>query len=306
MFARKHIYFAFPIWAAICILAPAFLMAQGTNSADFLQIPVFSRGSALSGAMVANADGVGALFYNPAGVARNGSGEVSFSHTELMQDLRLDNVSLAIPLKNGSGIGLGLTYLGYGSIAGYDAAGASTGSLSAYSFMMNVAYSQKLSDALSAGVAVKPVFEKLDELEARTVTFDLGMMAEVGQFSFGAQYANLGGKLKYVNEEVGLPATMRFGMSYRTLGSSSVVSIAGNKEQGEGLSFGAGIEYSYSSMLTFRAGYGGSLEDKTNSTDGIALGIGLNLSHIGLDYSYRPSSTNEGIHQITGSYQFGR
>ncbi|MGB5107949.1 MAG: PorV/PorQ family protein [Candidatus Zixiibacteriota bacterium] len=306
MFARKHILLAFPIWVAVCFLTPAVVAGQGTNSADFLQIPVFSRGSALSGAMVANADGVGALFYNPAGVARNGSGEVSFSHTELMQDLRLDNVSVAIPLKNGSGIGLGVTYLGYGSIAGYDAAGASTGSLSAYSFMMNVGYSQKLSEALSAGIAMKPVFERLDDLEAQTVTFDLGLIADVGQFSFGAQYANIGGKLKYVQEEVGLPTTMRFGMSYRTLGSSSVISFAGNKEQGEGISFGAGMEYAYNSMLTFRAGYGGSLEDKTNSTDGVALGIGLNLNHIGLDYSYRPSSTNEGIHQITGSYQFGR
>ena len=306
MFARKHIGLALPIWAAVLILAPAVFAGQGTNSADFLQIPVFSRGSALSGAMVANADGVGALFYNPAGVARDGSGEVSFSHTELMQDLRLDNISVAVPLKNGSGIGVGLTYLGYGSIAGYDAAGTSTGSLSAYSFMMNVGYSQKLSEVLSAGVAVKPVFEKLDDLDAKTVTFDLGLMAEVGQFSFGAQYANIGGKLKYVEEEVGLPTTMRFGMSYRTLGSSSVVSVAGNKEEGEGISFGAGIEYSYNSMLTFRAGYGGSLEDQTNSTDGMALGIGLNLSHIGIDYSYRPSSTSEGIHQITGSYQFGR
>lgn len=306
MFARKHIVFALPILVTLSILSPASIAGQGTNSADFLQIPVFSRGSALSGAMVANADGVGALFYNPAGVARNGSGEVSFSHTELMQDLRLDNVSFAVPLKSGSGIGLGITYLGYGSIAGYDAAGASTGNLSAYSFMMNVAYSQKLSDALSAGIAVKPVFEKLDDLEAKTVTFDLGLMADFGQFSFGAQYANIGGKLRYVQEEVGLPTTMRMGMSYHTFGSASVISIAANKEEGEGFSFGAGMEYSYNSMLTFRAGYGGSLEDKTNSTDGLALGIGLKLSHIGLDYSYRPSSTSEGIHQITGSYQFGR
>lgn len=297
---------AFVILSLVAILAVSATAGPGTNSADFLNIPVFSRGAALSGAMVANADGATALFYNPAGVGRNGSGEFSFSHTELMQDLRLDNFSMAIPMKNGSGIGLGLTYLGYGNIAGYDVAGVATGDLSAYSFMVNLGYSQRLTETFSAGIAVKPVFEKLDNLEASTVTFDLGLMAEFGQFSVGAQYANLGGKLKYVTEEISLPATMRLGVSYRTFGSSSMISLAGNKEQGEGVSLGAGFEYAYNSILTFRAGYGGSLEQTATSADGMSLGLGLLLDHIGLDYTYRPSSTSEGIHQITGSYRFGR
>lgn len=306
MSSCRFFQIAFVICSVLLVSAAAVIAGPGTNSGDFLNIPVFSRGAALSGALVANADGVNALFYNPAGVGRDGTGEVSFSHTELMQDLRLDNFSIAIPLKNGSGIGFGLTYLGYGSIAGYDVAGVATGDLSAYSFMLNLGYSQKLSESFSAGVAVKPVFEKLDDLEANTVTFDLGLMAEFGQFSVGAQYANIGGRLKYVEEEISLPATMRLGVSYRTFGSSSVVSVTGNKEQGEGVSFGAGLEYAYSSMLVFRAGYGGSLEQSSTSSDGMALGVGLTLDHIGIDYTYRPSTTNEGIHQITGCYRFGR
>lgn len=297
---------AFVITGTLVFLASVAVAGPGTNSADFLNIPVFSRGAALSGAMVANANGASALFYNPAGVGRDGSGEVSFSHTELMQDLRLDNFSMAIPLKNGSGVGFGLTYLGYGSIAGYDVSGVATGDLSAYSFALNLGYSQKLSESFSAGIAVKPIFEKLDDLEAKTITLDLGLMAEFGQFSIGAQYANLGGKLRYVEEEISLPATIRLGVSYRTFGSSSIVSVAANKEQGEGMSFGAGLEYAYSSILTFRAGYGGSLERTSTSADGMALGVGLMLDHVGLDYTYRPSSTSEGIHQITGCYRFGR
>ncbi len=306
MSARILFKISAAVLGTLCVLATTAIAGPGTNSADFLKIPVFSRGSALSGTMVANADGAGALFYNPAGVARHGTGEVSFSHTELMQDLRLDNFSLAVPIRNGSGLGLGLTYLGYGNIAGYDAAGIATGNLSAYSFMMTVGYSQKLSEALSAGVAVKPVFEKLDDVEANTVTFDLGLMADFGQFSLGAQYANLGGKLKYIQEEISLPTTVRVGASYRTFGSSSVISVAGTKESGENVAFGAGLEYAYNSILTFRAGYGGSLEKSSNGGDGIALGLGLHINHVGLDYTYRPSSTSEGIHQITGCYQFGR
>ena len=300
---NQAILFALLVFVAAANSARA---GAGTSSAEFLKIPVFSRGTALSGTLVASADGACALFYNPAGIARHGSGELTLSHTELLQDLRLDNISFALPLKGGSGLGFGITYLGYGSIAGYDASGAATGNLSAYSLAFDIGYSQRVSEVLSAGIAAKPIFEKLDEVNASTITFDIGLMADLGQFTFGAQYANLGGRLRYVQEEVGLPSALRVGASYTTLGSSSVISIAGSKEEGRGLSLGAGIEYAYNSLLTFRAGYGSSLESQNGATDGVSLGLGLKLDRFDLDYSFQPSTTNEGVHQITGSYRFGR
>lgn len=289
---------------AIFLAGEAAWAGSGTHAADFLNIPADSRGAALGNSCVSNSAGAGALFYNPAALAADGFGEMSFSHAELMQDLRLDNISLALPLKSG-GLGVGITYLGYGDIQGYDVAGVATGDLSAYSMQVSIGYSQRLGEALSAGIAVKPVIEKLADYNANTVTFDAGLLAQFGRFSVGAQYANIGGSLKYLDESISLPATIRVGASFRTIGFSTF-SMAAAKTEGESTVLGAGLEYQYSHMLAFRAGYNGALESSDNTADGLSLGAGLHLGQMGFDYSYRPTASQEGVHQITASLRFGR
>ncbi len=280
------------------------LAGSGTHAADFLNIPVYSRGAAMGNACVSNASGAAALFYNPAAIALNGTGEISATHSELMQDLRLDNLSLAIPLRSG-GLGIGITYLGYGTIQGYDVAGVATGDLSAYSMQISLGYSQRLSDVLSVGVTAKPVIEKLADYSASTITFDAGAMAQFGRLSLGLQYANFGGSLKYIEESISLPATLRLGASYRTLGASTF-SVAGYKTSGVGFVLGGGLEYLYSSALAVRAGYSSQLDDNGTSADGLSLGAGLLLGQMGLDYSYRPTASQEGVHQLTASFRFSK
>ncbi len=278
---------------------------SGATSGDFLTIPVFSRGTALSGAWVADAGGAGALYYNPAGIARDRSGEISVSHSELLQDLRLNNISLAIPTPRG-GIGLGVTYLGYGNINGYDAAGIATGSLHAFSLALQLGYAQRLSDVLSVGAVAKPMIERLDAQTARTVTFDFGLRADFGRVAFGAQYANVGGSLQFLNERMELPRALRVGASLRTAGLGSTFSVAAAKEKGEAVSLGGGLEYQYNSMLTFRGGYGASLERASSASDGFSVGAGMLLGNLMFDYTYRPTATSEGVHYITASVRLGR
>ncbi len=288
------------------ILSIQLIAGEGTSSGEFLKISPYSRGAAVGGAWVAVAEGAGALYYNPAGIGRRGIGEISVSHSQLYQDLKLENLGIAYPLGSGSGIGFGVNYLGYGSIEGYDVQGNSTGVLSAYSMCVNVAFSQRLTDEISIGAAVKPVFERLGSFSARTITADLGVIADLGQFSLGAQMANWGGSLKFVNERVGLPKTINVGAAYRTLGGGSIISLGATRSN-EGLfSMGSGIEYHYNGNLALRVGYSSSLQNQTATSGGLSFGVGLNVSPVGIDYSYRPSSSLDGIHQITASYRFGK
>ncbi|TFH64982.1 MAG: PorV/PorQ family protein, partial [Candidatus Zixiibacteriota bacterium] len=210
------------------------------------------------------------------------------------------------PLHNGSGVGLGVSYLGYGSIAGYDVSGNATGNVSAYSLLLAVGFSQRINSNLSLGVVIKPIFERLGGYSAHTVTTDFGLIADLGQFSLGAQVANWGGSSKFVNDEIGLPTSFRVGIAYRTLGASSVVSLGGSRDS-EGLyALSSGIEYHYSQNLTLRTGYSSTLQNQSNAGDGISFGVGLNMQTIGVDYSYRPSGSLDGVHQITASHRFGR
>jgi hypothetical protein len=282
------------------------IAGTGASSGDFLKISAYSRGMAMGGAWVAVAEGTGALYYNPAGIGRKGAGELSVSHSELLQDLKLENFSIAYPLRNGSGIGLGVSYLGYGSIAGYDVSGNATGDVSAYSLLLAIGLSQHINGNLSLGVVIKPVFERLGGYSAHTVTTDIGLIADLGQFSFGAQVANWGGSVKFVDDKISLPTAFRAGIAYRTLGASSVISLGGSRD-GEGLyALSSGIEYHYNQNLTLRSGYSSTLQSQNNAGDGISFGVGLNMQSIGVDYSYRPSGSLEGTHQLTASYRFGR
>jgi hypothetical protein len=279
---------------------------SGVSSGDFLKISMYSRGMAMAGAWVAVAEGTGALHYNPAGLGRKGAGELSVSHSELLQDLNLENFSIAYPLGNGSGVGLGFSYLSYGSIDGYDVSGNATGGVSAYSMLLAVGYSQRISGNISVGMVVKPVLERLGGYSARSVTTDFGLIADLGQFSFGAQVANLGGSVKFVNDKIGFPTSFRVGFAYRTLDAGSVISLGGSRSS-EGLyALNSGIEYNYNQNLTLRTGYSSTLQNQSNAGDGISFGVGLNVQSVGIDYSYRPSESLDGVHQITAAYHFNK
>jgi hypothetical protein len=293
--------FVFSIFVGSSLMA-----GTGSSSGDFLKISAYSRGMAMGGSWVAVAEGTGALYYNPAGIGRKGSGELSVSHSELLQDLKQENISIAYPLSNGSGIGLGVSYLGYGSIAGYDVSGNATGDVSAYSLLMAIGFSQRINSNLSLGMVVKPLFERLGGYSAHTVTTDIGLIADFGQFSFGAQVANWGGSIKFINDKINLPTTFRAGVAYRTLGAGSVISFGGLRS-GEGVyALSSGIEYHYSQNLILRTGYSSTLQSQNDAGDGISFGVGLNMQFVGVDYSYRPSGSLDGVHQITASYHFGR
>lgn len=291
----------------LIIFSSANLVAgTGVSSGDFLKISMYSRGMAMGGSWVAVAEGTGALHYNPAGLGRKGVGELSVSHSELLQDINLENFSLAYPLGNGSGVGLGFSYLNYGSIAGYDLFGNATGGVNAYSMLLAVGFSQHISNSFSIGVVVKPVFERLGGYSARSVTTDIGLISDLGQFSFGAQIANWGGSVKFVNEKVGFPTSFRFGLAYRTLDAGSVISLGGSRSNEGIYALNSGIEYNYNRNLTIRTGYSSTLQNQSNAGDGISFGVGLNVQSIGIDYSYRPSGSLDGVHQITAAYRFDR
>ncbi len=279
--------------------APAALAGGGTSGAEFLRLPVLSRGAALGGSLVATATGTEGLFYNPASLGLGRGREVSLSHNELYQDLRLENASLTLPLSERLALGISATYLGYGEIAGYDPAGNSTGEVTAYSTALTVGASWRLSDQLAVGAAVKPIWESLGEYQARTAAFDLGLHWRQGRLSVGAQAANLGGRLTFVEEQSPLPRSLRAGIAYQTFNGSSTITAALSSEAGGLTVLGGGIEYQYTRSLSMRVGYRSDIAGSTERTASLSLGMGVNLGGIQVDYAYRPSSDLDDSHQIT-------
>src|SRR5687767_8704656 len=85
-----------PVAAFLALVGlPSFLGAGaesvGTTSANFLKIPSHARAAAMGEAFVALSDDETALTYNPAGTAQILQNQLSASHIEWFQGIRLEH-----------------------------------------------------------------------------------------------------------------------------------------------------------------------------------------------------------------------
>ena len=106
---------------ALVIVLSAMLLAGsedriGTAGAQELRIPIGSRGSAMGGALVANAKGTEALFWNPAGAAAGGGTEAMFSHLQYFADMKLEYVAVKTDIEGFGTIGVSAKVLSVGDI----------------------------------------------------------------------------------------------------------------------------------------------------------------------------------------------
>ena len=72
------------------------LTKSGTTAAQFLKIDVGPRAIAMGGAFTATANDISAIYWNPAGLASNLSGEAFFNHTDWFLDIAMEYAGVAI------------------------------------------------------------------------------------------------------------------------------------------------------------------------------------------------------------------
>src|SRR6266480_3118053 len=123
---------------ALCTVhgARAFASGPGTTTGALLKIPVSARAIGMGEAYTAAADDSAALAWNPAGLSFMQQKEAAFMHSSLIESVHYEHLAFAAPGDNYSA-GASMSYLGYGSIAGYDNNGNSIGDQSAYSYIFS-------------------------------------------------------------------------------------------------------------------------------------------------------------------------
>ncbi|UCC43895.1 MAG: PorV/PorQ family protein, partial [Candidatus Zixiibacteriota bacterium] len=153
----------------------------GRTAASFLNIGIGARAAGMGGAYTAVADGAPAIYWNPAGLANLRQSEVMLSHFAWYQDITLEHGSAAIPVREDVNLGFGITYMNYGKINGFDINGQPTGELSAYDLAGSVGIGARLSDRVSAGLAVKIIRQQLHTLDASAFAADVGLRYSAGK-----------------------------------------------------------------------------------------------------------------------------
>ena len=291
---------AFAVVAALFLFAFVPLAPRDASAAAgetvfaFLKLGVGARPMGLGSAYVALADDATATYWNPAGLAAVRATEISAMHNEWIQDFRHEHVAVGTPLGRGT---LGLSFSGfYGSeLERRDENGLLTGHFGFNDIAMTAAYGRPISGGLDAGGAVRYVRSMIDDVDATSISFDLGGRYRLGSsgFSLGAAVQNLGGEATYVEEGFPIPTTVRVGAAW----SKPLASLKGRgtltteirKARAEDARFHVGGEYAYHERIALRVGgkFGYDEEDLT-------FGIGLTQSRIRFDYALVPLSSDLG------------
>lgn len=152
--------------------------AYGTTAAEFLLLAPTARGAALGASYAALATDVGAMYYNPAGLAQLAQPGVIGSSMSYVADTRLSYVGFAIPFGGGSkAFGISLTNFGFSDQPVYtvdDPEGTSGEVYSVSQSALGLSFAQQFSDRFSAGITAKIVNDALGKVNARAFALDFG------------------------------------------------------------------------------------------------------------------------------------
>ncbi len=275
----------------VILIAGTSLYASGTagvSGADFLEIPIGSRASAMGDAYTAATGEVNTLYFNPAGLASLRYPMLSVQHQELILDSRLENVTFAWPLFDGY-IGASHTLFWVPPFEKIDIDGNNVGDITFLNGVLTAGYGYDLK-FLYAGAVMKYIYQVIDGMQTHSVAFDVGLLkglymyspfdAPVRNFFIGLSFLNLGSNAGGAP----LPRQLRFGLSYKlTHWFTFNVDIVENIISGsdfydfiygfdEGFRVNFGAEVTYLDMIFLRTGL------RLNDGGMFSVGVGFNYA----------------------------
>jgi hypothetical protein len=340
--------------AAAALLFAAFLMLplngafagrgdkSGTAGASQLLIPVGAVSIALGGAGLATSTGVEAMYWNPAGLARQENGtDLMFSHMTYLADINVEYAGVSTRVGSLGHLGLSLKSLVVGSIpVTTEDAPDGTGETASPTFVVvGGTFSRQVSEKIFVGITTNIIYESMDRVSASGVAFSAGVqylgLGGIEGLSLGVAVKNVGPGLKYDgsgllrNADIGdasrgispvkiqaaqaeLPSTIEFGLGYtfnpsdrNTLRFSSV--FQNNNYSEDEYRFGG--EYLYDNLVALRAGMTVSPQDPGNEyiygpSGGIGIHTVVNEVRVSVDYAYRWVRYFSGNHVVTLSVGF--
>jgi hypothetical protein len=303
-----------------------------TSAATFLTIGTGARGSALGHAYTATATGADALAWNPAGASRLGSGDqrgsVFFSHADWLVDINYNAFALVIPVTRAGVFGLSLAQMDYGrmDVRTVDYPEGTGETFGAADLVVGLSYSQPLTDRFYIGGTGKYVQQRIYDMSASTMAFDIGFVLESDYFGglrLAASIMNFGGLMQmsgvnnrifvdvdetYSGSNIAIPATIETGkwnlpLSFKFGAALPVVQRQGfalelladaHQTNDNNLNVDLGTEASVTVSgvsVNFRAGHkDAGLGDEVLShwTFGGGLDFSLSDLRLGADYGYVP------------------
>jgi hypothetical protein len=308
-----------PFSAAVASAALVLLGVQPAFCASaFLEIPAGARASALGGAFASLAQGVEAAFWNPAGLEGVKGIQITGTHVEYLQTLRLDQFAVA-GRSFGGGVAASLRALYSEPIEERDPDGNLTpeGSFGYHDLELALAYGCSVAPGLSAGGTVQALRERMAEVSASTYAAGFGATwtpARVNGLRLGFGAYNLGKAARYGLEggpgaPMALPAAVQAGGSWQgSLARGAVLRTAleGRFTRGRNGIGMVGVEVA----TTGGANGGGAAALRgglrvNDDASSYSLGVGYAPGGLRVDYAFVPMRFDLGdTHRIAFTAQF--
>jgi hypothetical protein len=269
---------------------------KGTEGAPELSIAVGPRGQALGGAVVGDASGVEAIFWNPAGLGSLLKTEAMFSHTQYFADMKLNYAAIATNLGGFGVLGFAAKVLSVGDvIVTTESAPEGTGEIAQPTFtVLGLTWAKQFTDRVMFGVSGNLVSEHVISESATGAAFDFGFQYLTGwrgvklgmvmkNFGPGMTYSGPGaevsvlppgsdpsGQPRIFTSETApfeLPSYFSMGGSVDVLSSPAYkVTVLGALQNNnfQGNAIRGGVEWGYRDLLALRGSYYGSFQGTTD------------------------------------------
>jgi hypothetical protein len=314
------------------------LSKSGTTVAQFLKIDIGARAIGMGGAFVATADDISAIYWNPAGLALNPSGEAFFNHTDWFLDIAMEYAAVAVFVPGVGTLGGFISSMGMDDmIVRTEERPEGTGEMfGAGGLALGLSYSRMLTERFSFGFNAKYISEYISHSKATGFAFDIGLLYSIpilNEFRIGRSILNFGSKMQldgrdlYEIQQIGgpggnlintkievdewdLPLTFRVGVAADLVKSdahrlTTAVDAIHPNDHTEFIN--TGFEYSWNELFMARAGYKAVFQEDTEQ--GLTLGFGLHMRivdhvKVKVDYSYQEFNRLPDVHQFSFGVNF--
>ena len=296
----------------LLVLIPAPRISGALESgAEFLRIDTDARAGAMSSAGAASAMGIGAISYNPAGIATIGKAEAALSHSAWYLGSMHDfaGAGFSLPGSQGWRMGLSFTRLSSGDMDGRSADRGRSGGYSAYDQAAALAFARQFG-LYSAGGAVKYIESSIAGVKGTGYAVDLGVKRGLksAPVTFGLSVQNIGPGIRYISQRDHLPLSVNAGVAFMPVAGFLLNFDARRYVYDKYTAYSLGTEYALfggpgsMSGLSLRGGVSGG--PGQNAAGAFSAGAGIKFMNADLDYAMSPEGKLGGTQRITLKKKF--